>query len=133
MSPPCRSSSTASASPSDSIRPGSASTARNCWLCSATRPRKSRDWSSAASSASRKTRPLARNLPRRRRKRGQLADVPRIVLDDDRGPQVPGDVLDAIQRRDGLRPVEVEARHAVALVVLLEVRRVADQDEGSLL
>src|SRR5258705_9837179 len=66
-------------------------------------------------------------------KRRELAHVARVVLDDDRGLQVGGDLLDAVERGDRLRAVEVEGRHAVRLVVLVEVRRVAHEDDRALL
>ena len=62
-------------------------------------------------------------LLRRRRKRRQLADVARVVLDDDGRLAVGRDLLQAIDRGQGLRAVGVEPRHAVAVVVLAEVRR----------
>src|SRR4030095_2782332 len=77
--------------------------------------------------------PGSTRLLGRGREGGQLADVARVVLDDDRRFQVLGDVLDALERGDRLRAVEIEARRAVALVVLAEVRGIADQDDRALL
>src|SRR5262249_52220088 len=80
----------------------------------------------AASSANAPARP-ANGLLRGGRERRQLADVARVVLDDDRALQVLLDLLDALDRGDGLRAVVVEAGHAFVLIVLAHVHRVADQ------
>src|SRR5262245_47073832 len=62
------------------------------------------------------------------RERRQLPDVAHVVLDDHGRLQVRGELLHAIERRDGLRAVVVEPRHAVALVVLAEMHEVAAQN-----
>src|SRR5262245_51276323 len=59
------------------------------------------------------------------RERRQLADVAQIVLDDDGRLEIRRDRLHALDRGDRRGAVEVEDRHAVALVVLAEVDRVA--------
>jgi tripartite-type tricarboxylate transporter receptor subunit TctC len=77
--------------------------------------------------------PLAEVLLRGRRERRQLRDIARVVLDDDGRLQVLGDALDPLERGDRLGAVVVEAGHAVALVVLVEVRRIAEQYDRPLL
>src|SRR5215470_8442135 len=78
--------------------------------------------------------PLARHavLLRGRRERRQLADVAHVVLDDDGRLHVADDLLHALDRGDRLRAVEVEGRHAVRLVVLVEVGRIAGKQHRAL-
>src|SRR5215813_15465697 len=74
------------------------------------------------------------SLLRGRREHRQLADVAHVVLDDDRRFNVADDLLHAFDRGDRLRAVEVKGRHAVLFVVLVEVGRVAaEQDRAHLL
>src|SRR6266436_7312894 len=61
------------------------------------------------------------------RKSRQLADVAQVVLNDHGRVEVRGDLLHPLERRDRLRAVVVEGRHAVRFVVLVEVRGVAAQ------
>src|SRR6266496_1747300 len=70
-----------------------------------------------------------RRLLRCSRKSRQLADVAQVVLDDHGRVEVRGDLLDALERRDRLRAVVIEGRHAGRLVVLVEMRGVAGQQE----
>src|SRR5437879_698313 len=63
------------------------------------------------------------------RKSRQLADVAQVVLDDHGRVEVRGDLLHPLDRRDRLRAVVIEGRHAVRFVVLVEVRGVAAQQE----
>src|SRR6185295_8336080 len=53
------------------------------------------------------------SLLRRGRKLRQLVDIARVVLDDHGRLEVLLDLLDALDRGDGLGAVVVEARHAV--------------------
>src|SRR5262249_6877176 len=57
----------------------------------------------------------------------QLADVAHVVLDDDGGLEVRGHLLHPLDRGNRRGAVEVEPRHAVALVVLAEVDQVAGE------
>src|SRR3954467_12232444 len=63
----------------------------------------------------------------------QLADVARVVLDDDRRLEVLLHPLDALERGDRVGAAVIEARHAVANVILVEVRCIAEQDHRPLL
>src|SRR5437773_1873669 len=70
-----------------------------------------------------------RRLLRVSRKSRQLADVAQVVLDDHGRAEVRGDLLHPLDRGARLRAVVIESRHAVRLVVLVEVRGVAAQQE----
>src|SRR6266481_8773252 len=67
------------------------------------------------------------SLLRGRRERRQLADVARVVLDDDGRFEIGDDLLHALDRGDRCGTVEVEGRYAVTVVVLAEVGRVATE------
>src|SRR5438067_11781133 len=61
--------------------------------------------------------------------RRQFADIARVVLDDDGRLQIGGDLLHALERSHGCGAVVIEARHAVAVVVLVEMREISHQDD----
>ena len=65
--------------------------------------------------------------------RRKLVDVARVVLDDDRRLEVLLNLLDPIQGGERLGSVVVEARDAIVLIVLVEVRQVSAQDDRALL
>src|SRR5713226_3331319 len=71
------------------------------------------------------SRPKDRGRPsallRGRWERRQLADVAHVVLDDDGCLHVRDDLLHALDRGDRRGAVEVEVRHAAAVVILAEV------------
>src|SRR5215813_5333594 len=71
---------------------------------------------------------LPRSLYRRSWERRQLTDITGIMLNNDRRLGVGGNLLDTIDRGNGLCAVSVETRHAVALVVFVEMCKVATQD-----
>src|SRR2546427_9480086 len=56
------------------------------------------------------------------RSRRQFADVAPVVLDDDDCFQIRCDLLEAVERSYGRGAIGVKARHAVAVVVFMEVR-----------
>ena len=81
-------------------------------------------WSSAVSV-------LNARLFRERGKHRQFINVARIVLDDDLPLQIRCDLLHAIDRSYRLRAIEIEPGHAVRIVILAEVDRIAGDDDGA--
>jgi hypothetical protein len=63
----------------------------------------------------------------------ELADVALVMLDDHRGLEIGGDLLEAVQRGQCAGVVGVEHRNAVGVVVLPEVREVAGEQHVTLL
>src|SRR5215470_17849560 len=57
----------------------------------------------------------------------QLSKVALIMLDDHVRLKIGRNLLEALDRGDGLGAVAVEGRHAVLLVVLAEVREIAGE------
>ena len=53
----------------------------------------------------------------------------RVVLDDHCRLQIGRDLLHALKRGDSIATMKVERRHAVALVVFVEMREVAHQEK----
>jgi glutaminyl-peptide cyclotransferase len=76
---------------------------------------------------------FAFRLLRRRWEHRELADVALVMLDDDGGFEVSGDLLEAVQRAQCVGVVGVEHRNAVGVVVLPEVREVTGEQHVTLL
>ena len=51
------------------------------------------------------------------------------MLDDHRRLEILRDRLETLDRRDGLGAIDIERGHAVAVVVLVEVRQIAGQEQ----
>jgi len=73
--------------------------------------------------------PLSHRLLRERRKHWQFFHVARVVLNDDGRLQICCEFLQPLDRSYGLGAIEVECRHAVRIVVLAEVDRIAGDDD----
>src|SRR5262249_61506454 len=54
----------------------------------------------------------------------------RVMLDDDGRLEIRGGLLEALERRHRLGAIEVERRHAIRIVILAEVRRIAGDHHG---
>src|SRR5262249_35992280 len=67
------------------------------------------------------------------RERRQFTHVARVVLDDYGRLEARGDLLEAVDRGERLRAAAVEGGHAVGVVVLLEMREIAGQEQVALL
>jgi len=74
---------------------------------------------------------LPRELLRKRRKYRQFFHVACVVLNDDGRLQIRCAFLQSFDRRDCLRTIEVECRHAARVVILAEVDRIAGDDDGA--
>src|SRR5690349_4538755 len=74
---------------------------------------------------------LTRELLRKRRKYRQFFHVTCVVLNDDGRLQIRSGFLQPLDRRDCLRTIEVECRHAARVVILAEVDRIAGDDDGA--
>src|SRR5262249_32642346 len=61
----------------------------------------------------------------RGRKRRQLADVARVVLNDHHGFEVARDLLEPIERGQSLRPARIPVWYLVGLVALAQMTQVA--------
>jgi hypothetical protein len=73
----------------------------------------------------------AARLLRGGRKRRQFLHVARVVLDEHCRLGIRRDLLEALERRDRLRAIIVEPRHAVGIEILAEVRGIAGDDHGA--
>src|SRR2546427_5760517 len=67
------------------------------------------------------------------RERRQFANVAPVVLDDDDCFQIRCDLLEAVERSYGRCAIGVKARHAVAVVVFMEVSKVAGEQHIAVL
>src|SRR5437660_6006008 len=67
------------------------------------------------------------------RERRQFANVASVVLDDDDCFQIRCDLLEAVERSYARGAIGVKARHAVAVVVFMEVSKVAGEQHIALL
>jgi hypothetical protein len=74
---------------------------------------------------------IAARLLRGGRKRRQFLHVARVVLDEHCRLGIHRDLLEALERRDRLRAIIVEPRHAVGIEILAEVRGIAGDDHGA--